>query len=179
MDRTEARNLLFDLTLGDSLRRHARTVELVMEAYAKKLNENEEEWAVTGMLHDADYEAFPEKHPHSIVTTLKICGEYKIAHAISAHHTKWNVSYDTLLDKALVACDEITGFVVACCKVRPDGIGSLEASFVLQKLKQKNFAAKVEREEIIKGAEIFQVDLENHITFIINVLKEHRRELKI
>src|SRR5690606_21868252 len=102
MDRKEARDLLFEMTKGDSLRRHARTVELVMEAYAKKLGENEEEWAIAGLLHDADYEAWPEEHPGRIVGMLRERGMDKIAHAISAHYTKWAVPYETLLDKALI-----------------------------------------------------------------------------
>src|SRR5882672_12094582 len=116
MQRSEAQALLVSLTKSASLLRHMRTVELVMEAYAEKLGENKEEWAVAGLLHDADYEAFPDKHPGVIVEKLRGLGEEKIAHAISAHYTLWNVPYDTLLDKALLACDEITGFIVACCQ---------------------------------------------------------------
>src|SRR5882672_1193518 len=114
MQRSEAQALLVSLTKSASLLRHMRTVELVMEAYAENRGENKEEWAVTGLLHDADYEPFPDQHPGVIVEKLKTMGEDKIAHAISAHYTKWGVSYDTLLDKALLACDEITGFIVAC-----------------------------------------------------------------
>ena len=150
-----------------------------MEAYAEKFGENKEEWAITGMLHDADYEAFPEKHPAIIVERLRGMGEEKIAHAISAHYTKWNVSYDTTLDKALLACDELTGFIVACCQVRPDGITSLEPKSVIKKLKDKGFAAKVERDEVYKGAELLGVDLTEHISFIIDVLKRNREELGI
>ncbi|MEQ6167509.1 HD domain-containing protein [Ekhidna sp. MALMAid0563] len=118
MDRKEARSILESMTEGDSLLRHARTVELVMEAYAEKFGEDTEEWAITGMLHDADYEKFPDEHPNRIVAMLRKKGEEKIAHAISAHYTKWNVPYETTLDKALLACDELTGFIVACCQVR-------------------------------------------------------------
>ena len=150
-----------------------------MEAYAEKFGENKEEWAITGMLHDADYEAFPDKHPAIIVEKLRGMGEEKIAHAISAHYTKWNVSYDTTLDKALLACDELTGFIVACCQVRPDGITSLEPKSVIKKLKDKGFAAKVERDEVYKGAELLGVDLTEHISFIIDVLKRNREELGI
>jgi len=103
MQRSEAQALLVSLTKSASLLRHMRTVELVMEAYAEKLGENKEEWAVAGLLHDADYEAFPDKHPGVIVEKLRGLGEEKIAHAISAHYTLWNVPYDTLLDKALLA----------------------------------------------------------------------------
>ena len=167
------------MTKSASLLRHMRTVELVMEAYAEKYGENKEEWAVAGILHDADYEAFPDQHPGIIVEKLKKMGEDRIAHAISAHYTKWGVSYDTLMDKVLLACDELTGFVVACCQVRPDGISTLEAKSVIKKLKDKSFAAKVERDEVYKGAELLGVDLNAHISFIIEVLRKNRETLGI
>ncbi|MBY0434485.1 MAG: HD domain-containing protein [Cyclobacteriaceae bacterium] len=179
MSTTEAKQLLESMTSSASLLRHMRTVQLVMEAYAEKLNENKDEWSVAGLLHDADYEAFPEQHPHVIVDKLRTMGEDKIAHAISAHYTKWNVPYDTTLDKALLACDELTGFIVACCQVRTDGITSLETKSVIKKLKDKGFAAKVDREEVYKGAELFGVALEDHITLIIDVLRKNRAELGI
>ena len=179
MNKEEAQTILASMTEGDSLLRHARTVELVMEAYANKLGEDPVEWAVTGMLHDADYEQYPEEHPNRIVTLLREKGEEKIAHAISAHYTKWNVPYETQLDKALLACDELTGFIVACCQVRPEGIETLTAKSVKKKLKQKSFAAKVERDEIAAGVELLGVDLTDHITFIIEVLKMHKAELGI
>ncbi|MEQ8423362.1 MAG: HD domain-containing protein [Cyclobacteriaceae bacterium] len=179
MDRTEARAILESMTTSQSLLRHMRTIELVMEAYAKKYNEDENEWAVAGLLHDADYEAFPEKHPAVIVEKLNGMGETKIAHAISAHYTKWNVPYDTLLDKALLACDELTGFIVACCQVRPEGVSTLEPKSVIKKLKDKGFAAKVERDEVYKGVEFLGVDLKEHIAFIIEVLRNNKEELGI
>ncbi len=177
MTRQQASDILLSLTKSASLLRHMRTVELVMEAYAEKLGESKEEWVVAGLLHDADYEAFPDQHPNVIVEKLSGLGESKIAHAISAHYTKWNVPYETTLDKALLACDELTGFVVACCQVRPDGITSLEAKSVIKKLKDKGFAAKVDREEVYKGAELFEVQLADHISFIIDVLRKNREEL--
>jgi predicted hydrolase (HD superfamily) len=156
-----------------------RTVELVMEAYAEKFGENKEQWAVTGLLHDADYEAYPDQHPNVIVKMLRDRGEENIAHAISAHYTKWNVPYTNLLDKAILACDEITGFIVACCHVRPDGISTLEPKSVVKRLKDKGFAAKVERDEVYKGAELLGVDLNDHIAFIIEVLRKNKQELGI
>ena len=179
MLRSEARDLLESMTKSPSLLRHMRTLELVMEAYARKYKEDENQWAIAGLLHDADYEAFPDKHPAIIVEKMKEAGEVEIAHAISAHYTKWNVPYNSLLDKALLACDELTGFIVACCQVRPDGISSLETKSVIKKLKDKGFAAKVEREEVYKGAELLGVDLKEHIAFIIEVLRSHREELGI
>ena len=179
MDRSEARTLLESMTKSPSLLRHMRTIELVMEAYAKKLGKDENEWAIAGLLHDADYEAFPDKHPSIIVQKLKDLNEDKIAYAISAHYTKWNVPYANDLDKALLACDELTGLIVACCQVRPDGIESLTHKSVVKKLKDKGFAAKVERDEIQKGIELFNVNLNEHISFIIDVLRDNREELKL
>lgn len=179
MLRSEARALVESMTKSASLLRHMRTIELVMEAYASKLGEDKEEWAIAGLLHDADYEAHPDKHPQVIVDHLRECGEEKIAHAIAAHYTKWNVSYDTTLDKALLACDELTGFIVACAQVRPEGIATLEPKSVIKKLKDKTFAAKVERDEVYKGAELFGVELPEHIEFIIGVLKDNKAELGI
>lgn len=179
ISRTEARSILTSLTQSQSLLRHMRTIELVMEAYAEKFGEDKEAWAIAGLLHDADYEAYPEKHPLVIVEKLTAMGETEIAHAISAHYTKWNVPYETRLDKALLACDELTGFIVACAQVRPEGIATLETKSVIKKLKDKGFAAKVERDEVYKGTELLGVDLTEHITFIIEVLKANKAELGI
>jgi predicted hydrolase (HD superfamily) len=177
--RPQAREILADLTKSSSLIRHMRTLELVMEAYAEKFGEDKEEWAIAGLLHDADYEAHPEKHPGIIVQKLRDMGEEKIAHAISAHYTKWNVPYTNTLDKALLASDELTGFIVACCQVRPDGVSTLEPKSVIKRLKDKGFAAKVDREEVYKGAELLGVDLNEHIAFIIDVLRKNKTELGI
>lgn len=179
MDRAEAKSILESMTKSASLLRHMRTLELVMEAYAKKYNEDENEWAIAGMLHDADYEAYADQHPNVIVEKLNTMGETKIAHAIAAHYTKWNVPYETLLDKALLACDELTGFIVACCQVRPEGVSTLEPKSVIKKLKDKGFAAKVERDEVYQGAALLGVDLKEHIAFIIDVLKRNKEELGI
>lgn len=179
MVREQALNLLESMTQNESLLRHMRTIELVMEAYAEKLGENKLEWAAAGLLHDADYEPFPEKHPLVIVEKLRSMGEDKIAHAISAHYTKWGVPYESRLDKGLLACDELTGFIVACAQVRPEGIASLEPKSVIKKLKDKGFAAKVDREEVYKGADLFGVELGDHIAFIIDVLKRNKEELGI
>ncbi|UII29988.1 HD domain-containing protein [Fulvivirga ulvae] len=179
MTREKAREILESMTKGESLLRHARSVEIVMERYARKLGEDPEEWGNTGLLHDADYEAYPEEHPNRIVDQLRELGEGKMAHAISAHYTKWSVPYENNLDKALLACDELTGFIIACCHVRPEGIDSLTGKSVIKKLKQKSFAAKVERDEVYKGVELFEVDLKEHIDFIIDALKGHKEELGI
>ncbi|WP_439883386.1 HD domain-containing protein [Pontibacter sp. MBLB2868] len=179
MTRQEAQDILTSMTTSESLLRHARTVQLVMEAYASKLQEDTLKWSIAGLLHDADYQAYPEQHPNVIVKLLLERGETEIAHAISAHYTKWGVSYDTLLDKALIACDEITGFIVACAQVRPQRLEGLELKSVIKKLGQKSFAASVDREEVRKGAELFEVDLKEHIAFIIEVLQQHQDELNL
>ena len=179
MTREDARTILTSMTDSAALLRHMRTIELVMEAYAEKFGEDKETWAIAGLLHDADYEKFPEQHPDIIVQKLKDLGEPAIAHAIAAHYFKWNVPYNTRMDKALLACDELTGFIVACCQVRPDGISSLEPKSVIKKLKDKGFAAKVERDEVYKGVELLEVDLTDHISFIIETLKANKAELGI
>ena len=179
MTREEALTILQEMTTSESLLRHARTVELVMEAYAHKLGENAAEWALAGLLHDADYQAYPEQHPNVIVQLLREKGEEKVAHAISAHYTHWGVPYETLLDKALIACDELTGFIVACAQVRPQRLEGLEAKSVIKKLGAKGFAASVDREEVRKGAELFGVDLKEHIDFIILVLQQNQQELQL
>lgn len=179
MTRQEALTILHTLTKSESLLRHARSVELVMEHYALKLGEDPAEWATTGLLHDADYEKHPDQHPFVIVELLRDLGESKMAHAISAHYTKWGVPYLSLLDRALVAVDELTGFIIACSQVRPTKIEGLEVKSVLKKLGQKSFAASVDREEVYQGANLLGVNLEEHIAFIIEVLQTHQEELRL
>lgn len=179
MNREEAKEILHSMTENESLLRHARTIELVMEAYAKKYDEDAEKWAITGMLHDADYEKYPDQHPNVIVEKLEEMGENEISYAISTHYTKWGKPQKSLMDKALLACDELTGFIVACSQVRPEGISTLSPKSVKKKLKQQSFAAKVERDEIQKGIELLEVDPTEHIQFIIDVLKENKKELGI
>ena len=180
LNRDEAWAHLCEWTETDSLRTHARAVELVMRAAAHRYGagpDDEEAWGIAGMLHDADYEKWPEEHPKRIVDWLAERDENELAHAISAHYTKWGVSYDTQLDKALLACDELTGFVGACALVRPEGIASLTPKSVKKKMKSKGFAAKVERDELVAGAELLGVDLTDHIAFVIEALQPHADEL--
>jgi predicted hydrolase (HD superfamily) len=180
--REQAWQKLCEWTETDSLRKHARAVELVMRAAAHRYGrgeEDEERWGIAGLLHDADYERWPEEHPQRIVAWLREQGEEEIAHAVSAHYTKWDVPYENPLDRALLACDELTGFVVACCLVRPDGVETLKPKSVRKKLKDKAFAAKVERAEVSAGAEILAVDLAEHIQLIVDALRPHAQELGI
>ncbi len=182
LTREEAWTHLCEWTKTDSLRKHARAVEIVMRSAAHRYGAgaaDEEAWGVAGMLHDADYEQWPEDHPKRIVDWLRARGEEEIAYAISAHYTKWNVPHRSPLDKALLACDELTGFIVASCLVRPDGVTTLSAKSVLKKLKDKAFAAKVDRHEITEGAARLGVDLADHIGFIIGALSPHATELGI
>lgn len=180
LTREEAWEHLCEWTETDALRRHARAVEIVMRAAAHRYGQGEadvERFGIAGMLHDADYEKWPEDHPGRIVAWLRERGEAEIAHAISAHYTQWGVPWETDLDKALIACDELTGFIGACSLVRPDGIASLKAKSVKKKLKDKSFAAKVDRHEVTFGAEQLGVDLGEHITFIVEALAPHAEEL--
>jgi len=182
LGRDEAWGLLTAWTETEALRKHARAVELVMRAAAHRYGpgaEAVEAWGIAGMLHDADYEKWPEEHPHRIVGWLRARGEDGIAHAISAHHTGWGVPYESALDRALLACDELTGFIGACCLVRPGGIATLEPGSVVKKLKDKAFAAKVDRHEVHEGARLLGVDLLRHIAFIIETLRPHAAEIGI
>ena len=180
LTREQGWSLLCEWTPSDALRRHARAVELVLRAAAARYGgagADVERWGLAGMLHDADYDQWPEEHPRRIVAWLRERGEEDIAHAISAHYTQWGVGYESALDKALLACDELTGFVGACALVRPGGLSTLETKSVLKKLKDKGFAAKVERFEIEEGARLLGAPLPDHVGFIIEALRPHAAEL--
>lgn len=180
LSREEALAQLREWTKTEALLRHARAVEVVLRAAALRYGsgaDSQDAWGLAGLLHDADYEAWPEEHPARVVAWLTEREEPELAHAISAHYTAWGVSYDTALDKALLACDELTGFIGACCLVRPDGIVGLTPKSVKKKLKSKGFAAKVDRHEVTAGAEMLGVDLGEHIQFVIDALTPHAEEL--
>jgi len=181
LTRDEAWEQLCRWTTTPSLRRHARAVELVMRraahAYGAGTAAEEDLWGIAGMLHDADYEQWPDEHPQRIVAWLRERGEDVLAYAISAHFTQWNVPHKSPLDRALVACDELTGFVMACSLVRPEGVAGLSAESVTKKLASRTFAAKVDRREITAGAELLGMDLAAHIGFVIGALVPHASEL--
>jgi predicted hydrolase (HD superfamily) len=179
MQRAAALAILHEMTATDSLRRHARTVEIAMRALAEREGEDADEWGIAGLLHDADYERWPEEHPNRIVARLRELGETRIAHAVAAHYTKWNVPYDTRLSRALVATDELTGFVVACSLVRPDRLLGLQQKSVLRRFHERGFAAKVEREEILRGCELFGVTLADHVASVIDALRPFAAELRL
>jgi predicted hydrolase (HD superfamily) len=180
LTRDEAWEHLCAWTPSQALRNHARAVEIVMRAAAHRYGggaQDVERWGLAGMLHDADYEQWPQEHPQRIVAWLRDRGEQELAHAISAHYTGWGVEHVSALDRALVACDELTGFIGACALVRPEGISTLTPKSVKKKLKQKSFAAGVERTEVQAGIELLGADLSEHIQFVINALQPHAVEL--
>jgi len=177
LDITEARKILDSMMGNPALLIHVRSVEIVMRALAVQSDEDQEQWAVAGLLHDADYEKWPDEHPDRIVSLLRERGEDVIAHAISAHYTHWNVPYDTLLSKALLAADELTGFIIAVARLRPGKLQDLKAKSVKKKLKDKGFAKGVDRGEVQAGVELLGVDLSEHIDFIVAALRPHEAEL--
>ena len=172
--RDDAWNLLCEYTSGDSLRKHALAVEAVMRAYAVRYGEDEEKWGMVGLLHDFDYEKYPDPPDHPLKGS-EILAERgyseEIRRAILGHANYTNTPRDTLVARALYACDELTGFVVASALVRPNGIWDLESKSVRKKLKDKAFARTVNRDEVYEGAEELSVDLNEHIDFIISVLR--------
>ena len=181
LTRDEAWSLLCEWTPSPKLRVHARAVELVMRDLAKRLGEDEERFGLAGMLHDADYDQWPEEHPKRIVAWLEARGEADLAHAVSAHYTRWGVPYESLLDKALLASDELTGFCMACALVRPDRTATLEPRSVKKKLKDKTFAAGVDRFEVSEGLRMLMEAVggaeDEHLARILAVLHAHREEL--
>jgi putative nucleotidyltransferase with HDIG domain len=179
--RSDAWTLLCEYTQSDSLRKHALAVEACLLAYAKKLGEDETLWSLTGLLHDFDYEKWPnathspsEEHPSSGVPILRERGyPEEMIHAVLGHAGYCNVARVSPLDRALFACDELSGFLTACALVKPSkSIHEVEASSVKKKLKDKAFARGVNRDDVYKGAEELGVPLEEHIAFCIAAMRE-------
>ena len=173
--RDDAWNLLCEYTKGESLRKHALAVEAVMKSYARRFEEDQEKWGLVGMLHDFDYEMYPDPpdHPLKGSEILRNRGyTEEIRRAILGHANYTGVPRDTLLARALYACDELTGFIVACALVRPNGIWDLESKSVKKKLKDKAFARTVNRDEVYEGADELKAELAEHIDFIIAALRE-------
>ena len=174
MDRAAAWELLCDYTKNENLRRHALAVEACMRAYAKKFGEDEEVWGVVGILHDFDYEIYPNApdHPLKGSEILKSKGlPEELRRAILGHAEYTGVPRDTRLAKALFASDELAGFITACSLVRPDKIMTLEAKSVRKRMKDKAFARSVSRDDITKGAEDLGVPLDEHIAFSIEAMR--------
>ena len=175
VNREESWELLCEWTESDSLRKHMLAVEAAMRAYARKFGEDEEKWGITGLLHDMDYEKHPtpDEHPMVGVKVLESRGyPDDVIHAIKGHADYLDVPRDTLMSKTLYAVDELSGFIVACALVRPEGLEGLKAKSVRKKMKQRSFAAAVNREDIVRGAEELGVDLGEHIEFVAGALKE-------
>ena len=175
MTRDDAWSLLTEFTKGDSLRKHARAVETSMRAYAVRFGEDPERWGIAGMLHDFDYEMHPHAphHPVKGAEILTARGvEPGVVYAILAHADYSGMPRVSRLDKALYACDELTGFVHACALVRPGKvISGLEPASVKKKLKDKGFARTVNRDDVYRGAAELGVDLDAHIAFVVQALE--------
>ncbi len=183
IDRQSAYDLMSQYTAGDGLRRHMLAVETAMRAYAQQRNEDVEKWGVVGLLHDFDYERWPNPpdHPLQGAEILKQHGyPDDVIYAIKSHADYLpDCPRQSTLDKALYACDELCGFLVACAYVRPEGIRGMTAKSVRKKMKQKSFAAAVNRDDLVRGAEDFGVELNEHIQFVIDALQANAEPLKL
>ena len=179
--RDEAIKLLYEYTKTDSLRRHALGVEQAMRKMAGKYDGDPNEWGITGLMHDFDYEMYPtmDEHPYKGNEILKMKGyPESITRAIMGHATYTDVPRETNMAKALFAVDELTGFIFAVTYVRPSkSIFEVKPRSVKKKLKQKSFAASVLREDIFQSVEELDVDLTEHIQFVIDALSEKAEEL--
>ena len=181
MDRAAAFALLTEYVSSRSLINHMLAVEAALRAYARKLGEDEQKWGIVGLLHDFDYERWPDppNHPLKGSEILRARGyPEEVIYAILSH-ADYLKEYPRIhpLDKALYACDELAGFITAVALMRPTGIGDLTAASVKKKLKKKEFARNVSREDIDRGAADFGVDLTEHIQFVIDAMKPHAAEL--
>ena len=180
-DRAVAWGLLTEFTQSESLRKHALAVESCMRAYARKFSADENLWGVVGLLHDFDYDRYPrlEDHPYRGNEILKERGySDEIRRAIMSHAEYTGVTRDTLMEKALFACDELAGFITACALVKPGkSLAEVEATSVKKKMKDKAFARSVNRMDITNGATELGVDLEQHIAFCIEAMRGIAGEL--
>ena len=183
VSREEAWRLFCDWTKSESLRKHVLGVEAAMRAYARRRGEDEELWAVTGIVHDLDYERFPDLetgHPRMAIDELRR-RRYpdEVIEAVAGHAPVLGVPRRTPLAKTLYAVDELSGFVAACALVRPEGIRGMTAKSVKKKLKQPSFAAAVDRDEVRQGAEELGVDFDEHLIVVIGALEERAEELEL
>jgi len=178
MTRDDTWQLVCQHIKNENLRKHLLGVEAAMRAYAKRFGEDEELWGVTGLLHDADYEEYPNDardtsgHPYILVGWLNDRGvAQEIIDAILGHANYTNTPRTTMMAKALFACDEICGFINACALVRPDKLKGLEPKSVKKKLKDKAFAAKVSREDIRQGITELGIPEDEHIAHCIAAMQ--------
>src|SRR6266571_6922939 len=177
MNRDEAWALLTEYTKSDSLLKHAMAVEAAVRGYARTFGEDEEGWGVTALLHDFDYERWPTlgDHPNKGAEILREKGypEFVIRAILSHAQEITGVSRDSRLEKTLFACDELAGFITAASLVRPSkSVLDLEASSVVKRMKDKAFARGVKREDLIAGAELLGLPLDEHITHVITFMRE-------
>ena len=182
MDRAQAWRILNEYTKNPALVRHGLAVEAAMRFYARRFGEDEERWAVVGLLHDFDYERWPDPADHTIqgARILREAGaDEEIVTAVLSH-VPWHAEQyprDTPLRKTLFAVDELCGFVYAAALVRPERLTGMKASSIKKKMKQKAFAAAVSREDIVAGAELLSLDLGEHIENVIAALQAAAGEL--
>ncbi len=182
MERATAVEKLHEWVESASLRRHCYTVEHVMRCAAARYGGPEADadmWGITGLLHDADYETFPDEHPRRIVAWLRERDEEAMAYAIECHAPFLHVPCRSNLDKALFACDELTGLIVACALMRPDGVMTMETNSAMKKFKDKKFAAGVSRGDVLAGVQMLGVELQDHIAFVIEALRQRGLEFEL
>jgi putative nucleotidyltransferase with HDIG domain len=181
VSREDAWQLVCEWIESDSLRRHLLGVEAAMRAYARKWDEDEELYAVTGLVHDLDYERYPDLdtgHPRHAIKELEERGyPQDVIDAVAGHADFMGVPRETRMAKTLYAVDELSGFIAACALVRPTGIDGMKPKSVKKKLKQPSFAAAVNREEVQRGIDELGVDQDEHLALIIEALAERSDEL--
>jgi putative nucleotidyltransferase with HDIG domain len=179
--REEAWALVEEWVQSESLRKHLLGVEAGMRAYARKWGEDEEMYAVTGLLHDLDYERHPDLdtgHPRMALELFEQKGyPRELIDAVAGHATFLGVPRESRMAKTLYAVDELSGFIAACALVRPTGIEGMSPKSVKKKLKQPSFAAGVNRDEVRDGAEELGVDFDEHVAFLIAAMEERKDEL--
>lgn len=175
MHREDAWNILLEYSQEERTRKHGIAVEATMQAYARLLHEDEEKWGITGLLHDFDWEIHPTEdlHPREGSKLLAARGVPEdIRYAILCHAPFLGLEYTSKMDRAIYACDELSGFVIACALVKPDkSLSSIEPASVRKKMKDKAFARSVRREDLVNGARDLGVELDEHIRFVAEALK--------
>lgn len=181
MDRNQAWEILCEFTKSDSLRRHALAVEACVVAYARKFAEDERKWSITALLHDFDYEMHPDAPDHPMKGEPILAGrgvDEEVRRAILSHANYSGVPRESLLEKTLFACDELAGFLTAVSYVKPSrSIHEVDVKSVRKKLKDKAFARSVSRDDIVNGASELGIELDEHIEFCIQAMRERADSL--